>query len=526
MNSQEAQCILILDLASDNPITERSIERFLPPADYRRAYYVSQYGAQPASQGGAPDRKGWRAWTAAVDRMLEQARKDLGADREIAHYYAAGRAALPIFAYLGLRLGKQARITAINARPNGEWDVVPFQRPLPVSRASEAGSNAALQVAVQVDAHVGGADASPPRAIRQSVAMAGAWRGRFFDQVKGLALGFECQGTGKVAVFVSTQADLEPEKVRDLARRLHCPLAGIVTVRAKPIDSASGARKWLGGADGPGAAEELEEIFTAVKDCYPCYEGLMVFIAGPAPLALMVGWAVNPRIYTPVWLPYFRDGAYQPAVEVPWPLSDGVPTVLIATANPPDEENQSLDIERELSYVLKILEQEVGAGRCVYHLRPAVDLDELQRALHELDPHILHFSGHSEVGGLWLRNADGASVFVSAAKLKQIIRTTAKRLRLIVLCSCRSAPQAELLKALVDCTVGTTADVLDEAAIAFSRRFYEALTHGSSVQLAFDQGKARAETRAQEGHCRFELFHRDGVDPRQVVLFSPANRTS
>lgn len=502
-DTQEIQRILILNLVSDNPVTERSIVQFLPPSSARRVYRITDYGASATPQGGADDQRAWHAWTNAVDRLLAQVRQDLGDDGEFVHYYVAGRAGPPIFVYLGVRLGKQARVTMINQRPQkGPWDVVAFQEPTP------------------------GAETAPTGATPDKVS-SGPAAGIFFEHIKGLAPGFECQGTGKVAVFVSTQLDTDTDNLRSFARSLDVPLAGIITIRALPEDPATGARRWLGSNDGPRAAAELEERFTQIKHCYPCHEGLIVFVVGPSSLALMVGWAINPRIYPPIWVPYFRGGAYEPAVEIPWPLvSGGKPTILIATANPPDDESTLLDIERELHHMLKILEHEVGKDRCAYHLCLAVNRDDLMDAIRKHQPHILHFSGHGDHAGTWFRSPDGKEQFVTAAELEQMLRETAKNLRLLVLCSCRSAQQASALRKIADCTVGTTADVLDESAIAFSRQFYAALTHGSSVQSAFNQGKARAEGRAYAGGCQFELFRRDGVEPDQVVLFSPADRTS
>ena len=486
---QEAQRVLILDLASDNPITERSIEPFLPESPNRRVYRVTSFGAVATPAGQTAGQHAWRAWTDAVDRMLEKMRGDLGDDREIAHFYVAGRAGLPIFAYLGLRLGKQARVTAINQRPTGQWDMIPLQ--------------------------------NDPRSPDSTAS------GCFFDDIKGLARGLVSEATGKVAVFVSSQRDSEPTRIREFARGLGVPLAGIVTLRSRPGECSVTARSWLGSSEGPRAAAELDEYFTAINDCYPSHEGLMVFIAGPAPLALMVGWAINPRIYTPVWLPSFNRAAYETAVEIPWPLvSGGKPRILLATANPPGANGPNLDIESELKGILTILDQEIGQGRCEYRILHAVQIDNLMDTVREFQPHILHFSGHSDAGGSYLRSEDGKEEFIRMHDLQQILASTATELRLLVLCSCRSADQARALTAVAPFTVGTTAPVLDYAAIAFSRQFYAALTHGNSVKTAFAQGKSRADVTSSGNTCEFQLCQRDGMDPGREVLFSPVGQVS
>jgi CHAT domain/SMODS-associated and fused to various effectors sensor domain len=488
--TQEAQCILILDLASDNPISERSIEPFLPPSTNRRIYRVTGHGAEPAPHGGAPNRRGWRDWTAAIDRMLAQARADLGEDGDIAHYYLAGRAALPILAYLGVRLAKQARVTMINQRSDGPWDVVPFQQPPGVA-------------------------ASEPD------------RERFFDVVRGLRRDDPYEGNGRVAVFVSTQRDLEEKALRDFASSLDTSLAGIVVLRASPRgDSAHQALRLLGAEDGPRAARELVEHFTAIPDCYPHSSGLIVYIAGPATLGAMVGRAMNPRIHSPVWLPNFRKPGYKPAVEIPWPLvSGGKPSILVLVANTPDADGDRLDSDGELRDMLDTLQKQMSAKRCELRLCPAVRERDLMDALRDFKPHLLHFIGHGDERGLYLTGDDGSERFVHGDELRDMLASSrVEDLHLVVFNACRSHVQAKDVSALVDCAIGTNVDVPDESAIRFARRLYDDLVRGCSVAHAF--ARASSESRAGTGDTRkiFELHHRDVFDPEQLVFFSPAAR--
>jgi hypothetical protein len=239
----------------------------------------------------------------------------------------------------------------------------------------------------------------------------------------------------------------------------------------------------------------------------------------------MTGWAINPRIYTPVWLPNFPEGTYEPAVEIPWPLvPGGKARILIATASPQGGEHGPLDVEREVSGMLDRLDEASGAGRCEYRLCMAAEVGTFMERMATFQPHVLHFSGHGSKGGSVFRHGNGDEHFVPMKALMDMIRTTARDLHLIVLCSCHSTWQAKALTELARCTVGTSAGVLDEAAIAFSKQFYAALVRGDSVKKAFEQGKARAMAEARGSTCEFHLHHRDGVDPGQVILFSPGSR--
>lgn len=489
-SSEEVQCVLILDLASDNPIHIRSIEGYLPPSQRRDVYHLTDFDVQPAPQGGAPRPRVWREWTAAVDLMLRRARAELDATQEDVHYYVAGRVGLPLLAHLGLRLGKQARITMINRRDDHAWDIVPFQQP-PGTIAGEPD------------------------------------RERFFNVVRGMYRDEPATGDGRVAVWVSTQHDLDRDAVRAFARSLGTPLAGIVTLRARPAgDDSITARKLLGAGDGPRAARELVDHFTAIPDSFPHASGLIVYISGPATLAAMVGRAMNPRIHSPVWLPYFRNPRYEPAVEVPWPLvSGGKPRILVVAANTADKDGRRVDMDRELRGMFESLGKEMEASRCELRYCPAVRVQDFMDKLRDFKPHLLHFIGHGNDQGLVFTREDGSRHLVQGEHLRDLLaESKVDDLRLVVLNACRSNEHARKLTAVVDCAIGTLIDVQNEVAIHFARRFYGDLVHGWSVPDAFR--RARAQSRAETGNARaiFEIEYRHGVDRSQLVLFSPANR--
>lgn len=491
MSSQDAQCILVLDLASDNPITADSILPYVPPSQLRRCYRVTDFEAQRSPVGGAGGRRGWRDWTRAVDGMLQQARADFDADGVVPHYYVAGRAGLPIFAYLGLRLGKHARVTAINQRGDHQWDVVPFQQPPGV-----AGSPAGAE--------------------------------RFFNVVRGLRRDDPSPADGKVAVFVSTQRDLDEATsttIRTFAKSLGVALAGVVNIRARPEESPdTNALRLLGAGDGPRAARELVNHFTAIPDCYPHSSGVLVFVAGPAILGAMVGRAMNPRVLGPVWFPYFRNPKYEPAVEHPWPLvSGGTPRILVLTSNPAGAGGGRLDTDREVRDMLEPLRKHMDSQRCKLEHCPATRVRDFMDRLRDFKPHLLHFIGHGAQFGLCFSDEAGDERFVEGDAFRRMLDASdVEDLRLVVLNACRSHEQAQKLTAMVDCAVGTTTDVPDECAIQFARRFYEDLASGTSVGYAFSRATAELSNDC-DGEI-FKMYARAGSNPREIVFFSPASR--
>jgi hypothetical protein len=71
-----------------------------------------------------------------------------------------------------------------------------------------------------------------------------------------------------------------------------------------------------------------------------------------------------------------------------------------------------------------------------------------------------------------------------------MIRTTVSCARVVVLNACYSDAQATRLRAVVDCVVGMTGTIRDDAARAFAIGFYRALGNRRSVRNAVEQAVA------------------------------------
>lgn len=104
------------------------------------------------------------------------------------------------------------------------------------------------------------------------------------------------------------------------------------------------------------------------------------------------------------------------------------------------------------------------------------------RHLTELDPSVIHFSGHGcGSAGLMLQDEQGQPQLVAARALSMMLAAATSRVRVAVLNACYSSAQAEELTAEVDCVISMNGAIGDEAARAFAIRFYGALDNGRSV---------------------------------------------
>jgi CHAT domain len=194
--------------------------------------------------------------------------------------------------------------------------------------------------------------------------------------------------------------------------------------------------------------------------------------------------------------------------------------ILFLSANPEDLKRLALDREiREINEKIR-----AARHRDDLDLIPilAVRADDLIQSLNEHSPHVVHFSGHgSRHQEIFLVDENDLSKPVDKEALAFLFRTLKDNIRVVVLNACFSRPQAEALRSIIDCTVGMTKAIGDEAAIKFSASFYRAIGFGRSVQQAFDQAKASLLLEGIPEEKTPELLVRPGVDASQVILINP-----
>lgn len=144
--------------------------------------------------------------------------------------------------------------------------------------------------------------------------------------------------------------------------------------------------------------------------------------------------------------------------------------------------------------------------------RWAVGVDEMARHLMELQPTIIHFSGHGACsrptrgdcisntrdvgvvapshGGICLRSEQGGARIVTAEAMASMIGSSAEAARVVVLNSCYSDAQADELCTVVDCVIGMPGPIGDGDARSFAVGFYRALGNRRSVGQALEHAEA------------------------------------
>jgi hypothetical protein len=161
--------------------------------------------------------------------------------------------------------------------------------------------------------------------------------------------------------------------------------------------------------------------------------------------------------------------------------------ILFLAANPID--TQPLRLDEEMRAIDRVLRAAQFRDRYEIEQQWALRIDDLQEALLRFRPDIVHFSGHgTESSEIVVQDGSGAGHAVPRDALGRLFSVLRDNIRCVVLNACYSEPQAQAIADHIDCVVGMTSAVGDDAAIEFATAFYRALGYGRDVQTAFDLG--------------------------------------
>lgn len=161
-------------------------------------------------------------------------------------------------------------------------------------------------------------------------------------------------------------------------------------------------------------------------------------------------------------------------------------TILFLAANPLSTERLRLDEEvREIDEGLRRARQR---EQFKLYQRWAVRPEDFRRAMLDLEPDIIHFSGHGEgIRGIVLENNLGQPTTVSQDALRDFFALF-PTVQCVVLNACYSSIQAEAIVKHVRYVIGIHHQIDDTLARIFSVSFYDGLGAGKSVEFSYKLG--------------------------------------
>ncbi|ABW33415.1 NB-ARC domain-containing protein [Acaryochloris marina] len=119
----------------------------------------------------------------------------------------------------------------------------------------------------------------------------------------------------------------------------------------------------------------------------------------------------------------------------------------------------------------------------------AVRVRDIQRALLDETPQIIHFAGSGKrEAGLVFEDQAGNSQLVTGAALAGLFALFAEDIHCVILNGCYTQAQAQAIAQHIDYVVGMQQAISNEAALAFAVGFYDALGAGRDIEFAFKLG--------------------------------------
>lgn len=186
--------------------------------------------------------------------------------------------------------------------------------------------------------------------------------------------------------------------------------------------------------------------------------------------------------------------------------------ILFLAANP--ETTAQLGLQHEVRKIQEKLSAARYRDRFELTSRWAVRTEDLMQALLEVEPDIVHFSGHGNMAEeLILEDERGRPFPVGKDVLAHLFSVLKDRIRLVVLNACYSLPQARAIVEHVDGAVGMGRAFGDSAAIEFSASFYQGLAFDRSLREAFEMGRIAIKLKGISEAQTPELLTREGVSP-------------
>lgn len=169
------------------------------------------------------------------------------------------------------------------------------------------------------------------------------------------------------------------------------------------------------------------------------------------------------------------------------PSSTDPQTILFLAANPGD--TSRLQADQELRDIRAGLERAQKRDLFKLEQRLAVRPLDIQRAILDINPQIVHFSGHSLAEqGLIFEDEIGNTKLVSGEALASLFELFADRIKCVVLNGCYSEIQAKAIVQHISFVIGMNQDIRYNIAKLFAVSFYDALGAGRDFEFAYRLG--------------------------------------
>jgi hypothetical protein len=175
-----------------------------------------------------------------------------------------------------------------------------------------------------------------------------------------------------------------------------------------------------------------------------------------------------------------------------------VKSILLLASNPKGTTMLRLqEEERAIKERLRL----AGYGKVPINSTSATRTTDIQQAMLDFKPQIVHFTGHGAgKDGLAFEDVTGQLKLVDSEALANLFKLFSSCVECVVLNACYSEVQAEAIAQHINCVIGMSQAISDRAAIAFAVGFYASVGAGESVEHAYEMGCNAIQLEGYSGH--------------------------
>ena len=184
--------------------------------------------------------------------------------------------------------------------------------------------------------------------------------------------------------------------------------------------------------------------------------------------------------------------------------------ILVLASNPSGTE--PLKVNDEIRSIQESHKRSQNRDEFTVRREPAVRISELQRIILNEKPRIVHFCGHGTGHqGLVLENDAGQQQLVSTEALTDLLKIFDRRIECVVLNACHSQVQGKQINQHINYLIATKKEIRDDAALLFTKGFYDALFNGETYKDAYKLGCNRVH---------LELYKKNSSERKLVPVYS------
>lgn len=189
-------------------------------------------------------------------------------------------------------------------------------------------------------------------------------------------------------------------------------------------------------------------------------------------------------------------------------------------ASDPGSNKLSLDEEaRAIGEKLRASEYRDAVN---FQTRWAVRPMDILQAINELQPTVVHFSGHgTSSDDLVLQDDQGRPKYISKEGIVSAIAFGSESVKLVFFNTCFSFNQANSCVANVNAAIGMKREIGDNGARIFSSQFYSGIGFGYSIPKAFAQAKSALMMEDLSQADIPELYLNQALSEGELTLVRP-----